>query len=144
MPSADLQAGLTLSRSIPVDASLTVPSVSPRFGGFADMPPVFATAFMVGFVEATCVEALRPYLLDGEHTVGTHIDISHVAATPVGLSVWAEVELIAIEGRKLSFRVRCFDDRELIGEGRHQRAIIRTSSFLAKVESKRVGAEKTA
>jgi fluoroacetyl-CoA thioesterase len=144
MPRADLRAGLTLSRSIPVDASLIVPSVSPRFSSFADMPPVFATAFMVGFVEATCIEALRPYLLEGEHTVGTHIDISHVAATPIGLSVRAEIELTAVEGRKLSFRVRCLDDRELIGEGRHERAIICTSSFLAKVEAKRVGTEKTA
>jgi fluoroacetyl-CoA thioesterase len=142
MPRKDLQPGLTFSQSIVVDKSLTVPSVSPRFTGFADMPPVFATAFMVGFVEWTCIEALRPYLLDGEHTVGTSIRMSHVAATPIGLSVRAEVELLAVDGRKLAFRARCFDDRELIGEGAHERAIIRAASFLDKVEAKRLGAGK--
>jgi fluoroacetyl-CoA thioesterase len=143
MPRPDLQAGLTFSQSIDVDESLTVPSVSPRFGGFAEMPPVFATAFMVGFGESTCIEALRPYLLEGEHTVGTHIDMSHVAATPIGLHVKADVELVAVEGRKLRFRVRCFDALELIGEGTHERAVIRTASFLGRVEAKRLDAAKS-
>jgi fluoroacetyl-CoA thioesterase len=125
------------SQSIRVDESLTVPSVSARFPGFSDMPPVFATAFMVGFVEWTCIEALRPHLSEGEQTVGTRIDMSHVAATPVGLQVRAEVELMAVEGRKLQFRVRCFDDRELIGEGTHERAIIRPASFATRLEAKR-------
>jgi fluoroacetyl-CoA thioesterase len=142
MPRPDLQAGLVFSQSLAVDASLTVPAVSPKFGGFADMPPVFATAFMVGFVEATCIEALRPYLLDGEHSVGIRIDMSHVAATPIGMRVKAEVELLAIDGRKLTFRVKCFDDSEPIGEGIHERAIIRSKSFLAKVEGKRLSAGK--
>jgi fluoroacetyl-CoA thioesterase len=97
---------------------------------------------MVGFVEATCIEALRPYLLDGEHTVGTLIEMSHVAATPIGMHVRAEVELLAVEGRKLSFRVKCFDDRELIGEGSHERAIVRTASFLDRVETKRLSAAR--
>jgi fluoroacetyl-CoA thioesterase len=142
MPHPDLHAGHVFSQSIAVDESLTVPAVSPKFGGFAEMPPVFATAFMVGFVEATCIEALRPYLLDGEHTVGTLIEMSHVAATPIGMHVRAEVELLAVEGRKLSFRVKCFDDRELIGEGSHERAIVRTASFLDRVETKRLSAAR--
>jgi fluoroacetyl-CoA thioesterase len=143
MPRSDLQPGLAFSRSIAVDDDLTVPAVSPKFGSFADMPPVFATAFMVGFVEATCIDALRPYLLDGEHTVGIRVDMSHVAATPIGMHVRAEVELLAVDGRKLSFRVKCFDDCEPIGEGTHERAIIRSKSFIAKVESKRLSAAKS-
>ena len=65
---------------------------------------MFATAFLVGFVEWTCIEALRPYLEPGQKTVGVHVDLSHSAATPVGMTVTAEVELIAVEGRKLRFK----------------------------------------
>jgi fluoroacetyl-CoA thioesterase len=137
MQRPELRPGLRFSQSMPVDESLTVPAVSRRFTGFADMPPVFATAFMVGFMEWTCIEALRPHLAPGEHTVGTHVDMSHVAATPAGLAVTAEVELVAVEGRKLRFRVSLRDERELIGEGFHERAIIRTESFLRRVAAKR-------
>jgi fluoroacetyl-CoA thioesterase len=137
MQRPELRPGVRFSHSMQVDESLTVPAVSRRFTGFADMPPVFATAFMVGFMEWTCIEALRPYLAPGEHTVGTHVDMSHVAATPAGLAVTAEVELVAVEGRKLRFRVSLRDEREPIGEGFHERAIIRTESFLRRVEAKR-------
>jgi len=94
----------------------------------------------VGFMEWTCIEALRPYLAPGEHTVGTHVDMSHMAATPAGLTVTAEVELIAVEGRKLRFRVALRDEREPIGEGFHERSIIRTESFLRRVKAKRAAA----
>ena len=135
-----LRPGLRFSHSMRVDESLTVPAVSRRFTGFADMPPVFATAFMVGFMEWTCIEALRPYLAPGEQTVGTRVDMSHMAATPAGLTVTAEVELVAVEGRKLRFRVSLRDEREPIGEGFHERAIIRTESFLRRVGAKRAAA----
>lgn len=108
-----LKAGLRHSETLRVEASLTVPSVSPKFASFVDIPPVFATAYLVGFVEWVAVEALRPYLEEGESTVGTHVDISHVAATPVGMAVTGEVELIAREGRKLRFRVSCRDEAGL-------------------------------
>src|SRR5262245_28628897 len=139
MPSADLEIGLRSSRAIIVTERLTVPHVSNAFTGFADMPPVFATAFMVGFVEWTCIEALRPYLLEGEHTVGTYIDMSHVAATPVGMRVTAEVHLLAVVGNKLRFRVVCRDVHEEIGDGSHERAIIRSEDFIRRTEAKRVG-----
>jgi fluoroacetyl-CoA thioesterase len=137
MPRPDLKPGLTFSRTIRVDETLTVPRVSPHLAGFADMPPVFATAFMVGLVESTCIEALRPFLLEGEHTVGTQIAMSHLAATPIGLGVTAEIRLLAVEGRKLSFAAICRDDREVIGEGTHARAIIRTAGFVGRAEAKR-------
>ena len=128
--------GLRHSQSALVDAALTVPNVSTAFGAFQDMPPVFATAFLVGFVEATCIEALRPYLAAGQHTVGIHVDLSHSAATPIGMTVTADVELIAVEGRRLRFKVECRDDAEVIGAGFHVRAIIDTAKFLARVEAK--------
>ncbi|WP_342643347.1 thioesterase family protein [Rhodoligotrophos ferricapiens] len=131
-----LVVGLRHSQSITVDQSLTVPFVSQAFAGFADMPPVFATAFMVGFIECTCIEGLRPFLDAHERTVGTHVDVSHAAATPLGMTVTAEVELIAIEGRKLRFKVICRDEAGFIGEGFHERAIIDVDRFMARVSEK--------
>ena len=95
------------------------------------MPPVFATAFMVGLVEWTCVEGLRPYLRRGEHTVGTLIDLSHVAATPVGVTVSAQVRLLAVVGRKLRFLVSCHDEHELVGKGYHERTLIQSATSRA-------------
>lgn len=123
---------------IRVDPSLTVPAVSPIFTGFADMPPVFATAFMVGFVEWACIEAIRPLLNPGEQTVGTHIDISHSAATPVGMLVSAQVELTEVRGRRLRFRVFCRDEAGVIGQGVHERCVIQPGAFLARAEARAV------
>ena len=137
MPIEQLQPGLRHTQTLLVDAGLTVPAVSPAFTGFTDMPPVFATAFLVGFVEWTCVEALRPYLPAGARTVGVHVDLSHIAATPVGMQVSAEVELIAVQGRQLRFRVLCRDDADLICEGHHERALVDFERFMARMQSKR-------
>jgi fluoroacetyl-CoA thioesterase len=119
-----------------VDERLTVPALSGAFTGFTDMPPVFATAFMVGFIEWACIELLRSALPPEFKTVGTHVNVSHVAATPIGMTVTAEVELIAVEGRSLRFDVRCFDNAGLIGEGSHERAIVDSAKFLKRVLSK--------
>lgn len=119
-----------------VDERLTVPALSGTFTGFTSMPPVFATAFMVGFIEWACIELLRSALPVEFKTVGTHIDVSHVAATPVGMTVTADVQLRTIEGRKLSFLVRCSDEAGLIGEGTHERAIVDAAKFLKRVRAK--------
>jgi fluoroacetyl-CoA thioesterase len=131
----DLKPGLRHVQTLRVDQSLTVPAVSPAFA-FDDMPPVFATAFMVGFIEWACIEALRPFLDANERTVGTHIDVSHVSATPVGLMVTAEVELLEIKGRKLRFKVACRDDKGPIGEGYHERGVIDLARFMERVNAK--------
>jgi fluoroacetyl-CoA thioesterase len=128
--------GLKHLQTITVDAGFTVPEVSPAFPAFRDMPPVLATAYLVGFVEATCIEALRPYLADQQRTVGIHVDLSHSAATPIGIRVTAEVELVAVEGRRLRFRVECRDEAEVVGAGFHERAIIDAPKFLARVQAK--------
>ena len=134
-----LEVGLRHENSIVVDEALTVPSVSRAFKGFADMPPVFATAFLVGFVEWTCIEALRPFLSAEQRTVGVHVDLSHSAATPIGMRVTAAVELTAIEGRKLRFKIACCDEAEVICEGTHDRFIIDEARFMARLEKKREG-----
>ncbi|TIT75393.1 MAG: thioesterase [Mesorhizobium sp.] len=134
--TSDLKPGLRHLQALRVDGSLTVPAMTPVFAGFSDMPPVFATAFMVGFIEWACIEALRPFLGSHERTVGTHVDVSHVAATPVGMTVTADVELVAVEGRKLRFKVSCSDENGPIGEGFHERAIIDHEKFMARVLAK--------
>jgi len=140
---AELNAGLRHTLSVRVERSLTVPEVSSAFAGFADMPPVFATAYMVGFIEWTCIEMLRPFLDADERTVGTHVDVSHVAATPVGMTITAEVELVAVEGRKLRFKVKCSDDAGPIGEGFHERAVIDQTKFMQRLAEKAAKAVAT-
>ena len=136
MPKPSLVLGLAHETSLLVTPDLTVPEVSERLAAFGDMPPVFATAFLVAFFETACIECLRGHLEEGEHTVGTHVDVSHVAATPAGMRVSAKVELIGIDRRKLAFRVSAEDGTGLIGEGTHQRAIINVGSFLEGMAAK--------
>ncbi len=134
--SPDLKPGLRHVQSIHVGESMTVPALSHAFAAFVEMPQVFATAFLVGFIEWVCMEALRPHLEAGERTVGTHIDVSHIAATPVGMTVTAEVELVQIQGRKLQFKVSCRDDVDLIGDGSHERTVIDNAKFVTRVSAK--------
>jgi predicted thioesterase len=101
--------------------------------------PVYATPAMVGLMEQAAVNALAGSLADDQTTVGTRLEISHLAATPLGDRVRAEAELVAVDGRKLTFTVTAFDSTEKIGEGRHERAVILRQRFLERVASKRAG-----
>ena len=76
------------------------------------MPPVLATARRVALVEATCFDALKPFPKEGQKTVGAHVDVGHGAATPMGMRVTTQVELVALEGRKLRFKLECQDEKE--------------------------------
>ncbi len=100
------------------------------------MVPVFATPCMIALMEHAAVNAVQPYLEGGESSVGTHLDVSHTAATPVGMKVWAEAELTAVEGRKLTFAVTAWDEMETIGTGVHQRFVIQTEKFLSRAGNK--------
>jgi fluoroacetyl-CoA thioesterase len=133
-----LTIGLKHSEQIIVESKHTVPQVDTAWAGFKDMPPVFATAMMIAFIEQTCIMGLNLYLSAEQRTVGTHVDVSHVAATPVGMKVTAEVELIAIEGRSLTYKVSCRDEAGLIGEGIHRRAIIDTEKFMQRLAAKMI------
>jgi fluoroacetyl-CoA thioesterase len=135
-PSQSIPLGIAKSLQIRVDERFAVPALAAAFTGFHDMPPVFATAFMVGFIEWACIEALADHLGPGQKTVGTHIDVSHIKATPVGMTVTAQVELIAVTGRSLQFRVSCSDEAGLIGDGFHQRTVIEQTKFMARLATK--------
>jgi fluoroacetyl-CoA thioesterase len=137
MPKDSLRPGLAYSETIKVTDRLIVPEMADFFSNFAAMPPVFATAYMVAFVEWTCVRFLAPHLLDGEHSVGTHVDLSHAAATPVGMKATAAIELVEVSGRKLRFKVACRDQRDEIGAGFHERFVIDQARFLTKLAEKR-------
>ena len=97
---------------------------------------VFATPMMIALIEKTSSESVAPFLEEGQSTVGTDIKVSHVSATPVGMKVWAETELVEIDRRRLVFKVAAYDERGLIGEGTHERFIIDIAKFQAKADSK--------
>jgi fluoroacetyl-CoA thioesterase len=135
----DLKLGLRYSATITVGEALAVPASGRLLGETADMPPVFATANMIAFVEWTCVAALAPYLPSDQRTVGTRVNMTHTAATPIGMKVTAEVELIEIDGRRLRFRANCQDEIEPIGEGFHERTIIDHARFMQRLARKNPG-----
>jgi len=139
-----LKPGLRATLAMPVAPGMLVPNLARFFGNFADMPEVMATMAMVGFIESACLKCLEGHLDPGEHSVGVHVDVSHVAATPAGMTIRAEVELVAVEGRKLAFAVKAFDEGGLIGEGRHQRAVIDVARFRERVRAKTEGSRPPA
>lgn len=132
-----LQPGLRHTFNYIVPTSKTVPALYPEAAELQSMPAVFATGFMVGFLEWACIQLLMPHLdWPNEQTVGTHIDVSHEAATPVGMEVTAMVELIAVEGKKLIFSVEAHDPVDCIARGRHERFIIDKAKFDARLARK--------
>lgn len=98
--------------------------------------PVFATPAMAALLEAAAVNACQAGLEEGQGTVGTHLDISHDAATPVGMTVRAEAEVTAVDGRAITFAVRAFDEAGQIGGGTHQRFVIDNERFLSKAQKR--------
>ncbi len=99
-------------------------------------PPVFATPFLVGAVEAAAARLMEPCLEDGEMSVGGHVELSHTRPTPLGWTVRAEARLVERKDRKFVFEVACFDETERIGTARHTRFVIDAEPFLAMVEKK--------
>ncbi len=97
---------------------------------------VFATPMMVALMENAALNAVDPHLGEDSATVGLSLNVKHLAATPVGMKVTAAAELIGIEGKKLTFKVEAYDEQEKIGEGIHERYIIKLSKFLEKANQK--------
>jgi predicted thioesterase len=107
----------------------------PPFG--SGLVPVFSTPSMIALMENSAVNALIPHLSEGEGSVGTFLSVSHDAATPIGMKVWAECELTAVDGKALTFSVTAYDEKGVIGKGTHGRFIINVEKFLSKVAQKR-------
>jgi fluoroacetyl-CoA thioesterase len=134
---SSLKVGLTHSHSFEIDASKCVPALYPEADEFKSMPEVFATGYMVGFLEWTCIQTLMPHLdWPTEQSVGTHIDVSHLSATPPGLTVTATAKLVEVDGRRLVFEVEAHDDVDTICRGRHERFVINREKFDRKMAQK--------
>lgn len=131
--------GIKYQHSFVIPAAKTVPALYPESAEFLVMPEVFATGFMVGLLEWACIKAIKPHLdWPTEQTVGIHVDVSHQAATPPGLEVTATVELLAVDGRMLTFAVEAHDGIDLIARGRHERFVINKQNFDARLSAKKL------
>ncbi len=97
---------------------------------------VLGTPHMIGLMERTARNAVLPFLEPGQDTVGTHVNVYHLAATPVGMRVTFRAEITSVEERRVNFKVEAFDEVQKIGEGTHQRAIITVARFGERVQGK--------
>lgn len=102
-----------------------------------DGPRVLSTPHMIGYMERTCRDAVLPVLDPGHDTVGTHVNVSHLAAAPMGMVVTFRAEVTGVADRRIQFRVEAFDEKEKIGEGTHERAIINVAKFAARMAGKK-------
>jgi len=132
-----LKPGLTFQFHFLVPENKTVPYLYPESPEFQMMPRVLATGFMVGLFEWACIQALNPHLdWPQEQTVGIDFQLSHVAATPPGMTVTVRGELVKVEGRKLTFSLEADDGVDKISAGTHDRFVIDAARFQAKVAAK--------
>jgi len=132
-----LKPGLTHQFKFKIPPTKTVPHLYPESEAFQQMPQVLATGYLVGLMEWACIEALRPHLdWPREQSLGVHVNISHLAATPPGLTVTVDVKLEKVEGRKLTFSISAHDGVDRISEGIHERAVIDSARFLARLAEK--------
>ena len=125
-----LKTGLKGTADLLVGVEHTAPSIG------SGLVPVLATPVMINLIEAAALAAVEHLLPAGHQSLGIHLDIRHFAATPVGMRVHATAELIAVEGRTLSFRVEARDEKEGIGGGSHQRVVVNVARFDERVQRK--------
>ena len=125
--------GLVGEARVMVDAT----NLASAFG--TNAVEVYATPALVALIENAAIKAVDHLLPSGSSTVGTHLDLRHLAATPPGLEVWARAELVEVEGRRLKFKVEAFDPSEKIGEGTHERFIVDLGRLIARAQAKVTG-----
>ena len=135
-----LRPGINYQHKMLLSGDKMVPALYPEADEFQVMPAVFATGFMVGFLEWACLKAVLPHIdWPREQTVGTRVDFSHEAATPAGLWVTANVELTGVDGRRLTFTAEADDGIDIIARGTHERFVIDREKFDRKVAAKLAG-----
>ncbi|MEQ1612464.1 MAG: thioesterase family protein, partial [Hyphomicrobiaceae bacterium] len=110
---------------------------APRVG--SGRVAVLATPVMINLIEAAALKCVEDHLPPGHQSLGIHLDVRHFAATPVGMKLTATAELTAIEGRTLTFRVEARDEREVVGDGTHQRVVVNVTKFDERVQKKLKG-----
>ncbi|MGQ9557897.1 MAG: thioesterase family protein [Desulfurispora sp.] len=127
---ADLQPGIKGSAS----TSCTDQNTAIAYGSGSIR--VFATPAMIGLMEEAALQSVQPYLPPGQTTVGIKVDVQHLAATPPGMQVTATSELVEVDGRRLVFRVEARDEKDLVGQGIHERFIVQVDKFLSRAAAK--------
>jgi fluoroacetyl-CoA thioesterase len=127
---ADIAIGTKLEKKLLVDNEVAI-----DFLGLTGAR-VLATPWMIGWMERTCRDAVLPLLDPGHDTVGTHVDVYHLAATPMGMTVTFKAEVTSLEDRRVNFKVEAWDEKQKCGEGTHQRAIVNIARFAAKMQAK--------
>ena len=125
-----LEPGLTGTATLVVGPEHTAPRVG------SGRVSVLATPVMINVIEAAALNAIEHLLPAGYQSLGIHLDVRHFAATPVGLTVTANAEVIAVEGRTIAFRVDARDEREPIGDGMHQRVVVNVARFDDRIQRK--------
>jgi fluoroacetyl-CoA thioesterase len=132
-----LQPGMEHTFTFTITDAQTVPALYPESNELKAMPNVFATGYMIGLIEWTCIQALIPHLdWPDEQTVGIHVNVNHLAATPPGFDVTVRVKLVGVDGRRLAFEVEAHDGIDLITRGKHERFIIQKGKFDRKIQEK--------
>jgi fluoroacetyl-CoA thioesterase len=132
-----LRPGLARTYRYKVPPARTVPAIYPDAPDFQMMPAVLATGYLVALAEWASIELIKPHLeWPREMTLGTHVNLSHLAATPPGFIVEVTATLQALEGRKLVFAIRAHDGLDTISEGTHERHLIDSARFAAKLAGK--------
>lgn len=132
-----LRPGVTGTFRYRVPQSRTVPRIFEEAPDFQVMPEVLATGYLVALCEWAAIEVLKPHLdWPREQSLGTHVDLSHVAATPPGFTVEVTATVTAVEGRKVAFAIRAHDGADTITEGRHERHVIDAARFRSRVADK--------
>jgi predicted thioesterase len=126
----DVRPGLTGRAELIVGTNDTAPRVG------SGRVAVLATPVMISVIEAAALDAVEHLLEDGKQSLGTRLDVSHVAATPVGMRLTATAELVAVDGRQLTFRVRAEDEVDLVSEGTHSRVVVDVARFDARLRRK--------
>src|SRR5579864_3178143 len=127
---AEIPIGTRLEKKLLVDNEVAI-----NFLG-QEGARVLATPWMIGWMERTCRDSVLPFLDEGYDTVGTHVDVYHLAATPMGMTVTFTAEVIAVNERRVTFRVEARDEKEKAGEGTHERAIINVARFASRMQGK--------
>lgn len=125
-----LKAGMRGEATLVVGTNDT----APRIG--SGRVPVLGTPVMITLMEEAALACIEHALPSGHQSLGTHLDVSHVAATPIGMRITAEARLVEVDGRKLAFAVRARDETELIGEGTHRRVVVEVARFEARLKGK--------
>ena len=128
---------VTVGRKGRAESAVTAQNTADAVG--SGLVPVFATPYMVALMENAAVNAVQEDLEPGQGTVGTRLDVTHDAATPIGMKVWAEAEVTAVDRKKITLSVKAYDEAGPIGGGVHERFVIDTDRFLSRAEAKKGG-----